>query len=282
MNCEIWKTYSAADHKELVYLSSGIDQDNGGGLWIGVEIGVAHLSPGDVWSFQDTLGRSVDVLQNDGSSGVWLGTHFDGLLHQDRGGVQTAFTSENSPLPTNTVSALELAPDGSLWVGSAAIGSAGELDSPVLSRLDANGQWTSYLPQSSGLPDSEITTLATNNDGGVWIGTKKGLAHLSRKNIWEVYTTANSGLPSDEVTALYDAGADGLWLGTLSNDTDPVTGFKKGGGLAHLGLNGVWTVYTTTNSGLPDNTVKAVLVTETGDVWVGTPSSSGLARFVRP
>jgi ligand-binding sensor domain-containing protein len=54
-------------------------------------------------------------------------------------------------------------------------------------------------------------------------------------------------------------------------------GLEQGGGLAKFdGIN--WTVYNTSNSGLPDNYVYAIAIDGQGNKWIGT-LGGGLAKF---
>ena len=76
---------------------------------------------------------------------------------------------------------------------------------------------------------------------------------------------AASNLPNDRVRAVAPGTDSALWVGTDS-------------GLARLGRDGQWQVYTktSTNGGLPNDNVRAVVPTE-GVLWVGT--DGGLARL---
>jgi signal transduction histidine kinase/ligand-binding sensor domain-containing protein/CheY-like chemotaxis protein len=62
--------------------------------------------------------------------------------------------------------------------------------------------------------DRELTALLAGRDGGLWVGSRRGLWRRAGGR-WEHYTTAQ-GLSDDEVTALHE-GRDGvLWIGTRS------------------------------------------------------------------
>lgn len=79
---------------------------------------------------------------------------------------------------------------------------------------------------------------------------------------WTVYTTENSRLPIDLVEAVAINQNGNLWVGTAS-------GLAKFDGQE-------WTVYESSNSGIPDVRVTSLLLGG-DDVWVGTVN--GLARF---
>lgn len=66
-------------------------------------------------------------------------------------------------------------------------------------------------------PSPDIQSLASDNSGGVWIGTYDdgGLAHLSSNGFWTVYNTDNSSLPNDSVKCITSDIYGGLWIGTF-------------------------------------------------------------------
>ena len=67
------------------------------------------------------------------------------------------------------------------------------------------------------------------------------------------------------VTCLAIDGSGNKWIGTWN------------GGLAKFdGTN--WTVYNTSNSGLPDNAVCCIAIDGSGNKWIGT-YDGGLAKF---
>ncbi len=62
-----------------------------------------------------------------------------------------------------------------------------------------------------GLPSNGITNLVSDNNGGLWIGTARGLAHLSASDEWQ------SDIPprlssDDRISALISDGNNGLWV----------------------------------------------------------------------
>lgn len=79
---------------------------------------------------------------------------------------------------------------------------------------------------------------------------------------WRSFFANSSELPNNSVHAVAHNGAE-AWVGTYD-------------GLAYYdGSN--WTIYNTSNSGLPGNVVNALAVEAGGAVWIGT--NEGLARF---
>ena len=122
------------------------------------------------------------------------------------------FTTENSDLPNNSVTALAPGADGALWVGTFGGG---------LALRDKSGEWRSYSKDGThgGLPDDRVWALAPGADGALWVGTLGGgLAQFDKSGAWRSYSKdgTHGGLPDDRVMALAP-GADGaLWVGTLA------------------------------------------------------------------
>jgi len=81
-----------------------------------------------------------------------------------------------------------------------------------------------------------------------------------------------SYLPGSMVTSIaIDKNGD-VWLGTK----EPSWSSSIGGGVVKYdGEN--WTLYNTTNSELPDNSVNALMIDQQGNKWIGT--EQGMAKF---
>jgi len=116
------------------------------------------------------------------------------------------------------------------------------------------------------LPNNGVYALSSDNQGGLWIGTREGLAHYTTDDgQWQVFNTKNSGLPDNGVRTLLSDNTGGLWIGTY-------------GGLAHYTTDGQWQAFNTENSGLPDNWINTLLSDNQGGLWIGT-RLGGLAHY---
>jgi ligand-binding sensor domain-containing protein len=156
------------------------------------------------------------------------------------------------------INALSRSEDGkTLWVGTTG----------GLEKRDAQtGEVQQVFLKTDGLPDNHITAITPDSQGGLWVGTKNGLAHYVQGQ-WLMFNTGNSGLPYNWVNVLLSDSQGGLWVGTYN-------------GLAHYYAQGQWQVFNTDNSGLPFNDVSALLSDSQGGLWVGT-NFSGLAHYVQ-
>ena len=98
------------------------------------------------------------------------------------------YSTNNSGLPSNNISALSIASNGNIWIGTAGGG---------LAKFDGT-DWVTYTTANSGLPDNNITSLAADSDGIIWIGTDGGGLAKFDGTQWLVYTTVNSGLSDND------------------------------------------------------------------------------------
>ncbi len=173
----------------------------------------------------------------------------------------TAFPLDNATWETlvnqSYITALTFSTDGgTVWVGT---------PDGLEQRTTQHGELQHKFTQEEGLPTNYVTVLDHDNQGGLWIGTGRGLAHYRPQQPWQVFTQDNSSLPVNGVTALYSDTQGGVWIGT------------NGGGLAHYNTQGQWQLFNTDNSVLPNNQVTALYKDGQGVLWVGT--FKGLARY---
>jgi hypothetical protein len=136
-----------------------------------------------------------------------------------------------------------------------------------LAHYSNQGQWQVFNTENSVLPDNYVHALLSDGQNGLWVGTDEGLAHYNNQGQWQVFNTENSGLPDNNVYALSSDGQNGLWVGTNCKWAEDQSKCK--GGLAHYNNQGQWQVFNTENSGLPDNSINALLSDGQNGLWVG-------------
>ena len=102
-----------------------------------------------------------------------------------------------------------------------------------------------------------ISTLLSDEEGGIWVGTNEGLAHHRADGTWEIFDEEHSNFPSNHINALLSDNEGGIWIGT-------------DGGLAHQYSDGTWYIFDILNSDLPSNKINALLSDDNGGIWVGT------------
>jgi ligand-binding sensor domain-containing protein len=126
--------------------------------------------------------------------------------------------------------------------------------------------WTNYYTYNSGLPDASIDDITVNALNGIkWISTDGGLAKFDDID-WTVYDHTNTPLTDDWIRCATIQN-NTIWVGT---EYVGMAKFDGGSG---------WTIYNTSNSDIPSNTVRSIAVDyNTGHIWVGT-YYGGVADF---
>lgn len=298
-----WRVYTKADGLSETKIRD-VYVDDQGRVWVvtykseDTPIGALEVLEGDAWhryTVEDGLSSQVlRAVYVDGQDRVWIGTEpWCKETSGCKGGGLTEFhpidntwkvyrTWEKGNLVSNRVTALALAPDGSLWVGTRGSGVS----------VYRNGTWTHYTKENSPLASNLVRAIAVDpTDGSIWIGTAEyvengqyvggGINHFKDGQWVALYTTANSDLPRNAITALA-VNADGLvWIG-VGNYRD-----SSGSGLAVFdpALNH-WELYDV-ERGMPSNLVTGMAFDIPNDrVWVvtapysyGNPTGGGVVKF---
>ncbi len=222
-----------------------------GSLYAALAGGVARGDHGHFDFYDEHAGLDhpfVYALAPGPAGGVWLGTGGTGVW-QLRDGKFTRHPAylKNPALPSQ-VNDLAVGFDGTLWVAT---------DNGVVEL----GTESRVLTTADGLPSSAVRVLTFDRRGGLWAGTRRGLAewHDGR---FQAYTTKD-GLSNDDVSALYGDRAGDLWIGTYEGGLDRLSGGRfeqaaPGGAPSHGG-------------------VFAFTEDRQGALWVGT--GQGLERY---
>lgn len=248
--------FSAAEGLPVAEVSA-IASDEAGHLWVGTHAGLRMLAGGRFVVEDAMIASSIasPVYREEirdiatGQSGeVWVATA--GTLHRrDADGRWEEGAGRAAGLEGNVASVLSTV-GGDVWAGS---------ENDGLFRQSA-GTWESVDPAL------QVTALATDGNGSVWVAGSRDGAVLVREPGAEgelVLALGADGLPAGTAQAL--AGdADGVWLGTST-------------GLAFVPTNAE-TITSYDLSALQSTSVLSIAPAGGGSAWVGT--ASGLA-FVR-
>ena len=217
-------------------------EPSGTTLWIGIQgSGLVVFRDNQFERIGDKQLGLIDVrsifLDREGT--LWIGSNGGGLFSMSQTG-QFSVLSEKEGLANVSVRALLEDQEGSLWIGTR--GGLFQLKDDKFTLLNSR----------NGLPVDSVRSLLPGKDGSVWIGTVGGGLTRYRNN---KFTTLKN-LDARFVWSLAEGDNGSLWIGTYGN------------GLYHL-KNGRVTTYSTQN-GLSNNIVRAILVQPNGDVWAGT------------
>lgn len=166
-------------------------------------------------------------------------------------------------ISTTSLRVITVDMEGRKWIGSDNQGifvlddndtPSNKADDPPIGRLTTN----------DGLETNQITALAVDRDGFVWIGTPEGLHYYFNGWLERRY-----GLPSDNITALAVDGMNNLWVGT--NVGVSIFSYETY----------TWTHYTNENSDLVSNDVVSLEMDKTtGTMYIGT--GHGLSSLKTP
>ncbi len=201
-----------------------------------------------------------------------------------------SYTTENSPLPFNTIRCLETSLSN-IWIGT----------DQGLAKLENGTSWTVFNVTNSGLLDDDIRALKNDGDSVLWVGTVQGGLFKYDGITWSNYTPLNSGLGDFLVRAIDVDNTGGIWVATTegiyvfdrtswysftSNDgllSNNITSIGIGestkyvgtinGGLLYFDADNNYTNHTIINSELPDNSVLDIQIDSSGKVWFISPAA---------
>lgn len=208
------------------------------------------LASGKVEMVADYERYGMAALQDDGASGLWLGTTSGRLIHQ---------TGDGQRLPpvrlgnNNTqLRVLHRDAKGNIWIGGFPSG---------LFRLPASGEEKLKIFSESEFPNKPVTAIAEAANGVIWIGDAGGALHRYENGGFHQFG-AESGFAGFPIGSLLPEADGGLWVGTL------------GGGLGRF--DGRQIKFLNAGSGLGDNVISQLIEDRAGWLWVGT--SHGIYR----
>lgn len=197
-------TYSASEG--LPAESNGpLYVDSGGRTWFGPSNGGLYwLRDGSVTAVAIGGLRDDPVYSISGyTDQVWIGRRLSGLTHIfiDNGATRTKTYRQSDGLAQDSVSAVRVGRDGSVWAGTLSGG---------VSRLK-DATFTTYS-RSNGLASNSVASIEEGHDGTMWFATRGGLSAFSGDRL-KTYTPRD-GLPSDDVTSVEEDSQANLWIGS--------------------------------------------------------------------
>jgi signal transduction histidine kinase/CheY-like chemotaxis protein/ligand-binding sensor domain-containing protein len=322
---EQYKFDSWAEDQGLPYLSiRALLQTSDGYIWVGTRRGLARYDGIRFVAFttenqRQLVDDAILALCEDRSGRLWIGTN-RGVVWYDHGEWSRPILGNG--LENDRISVLYCDQDGSLLIGSteglyryqsgrclpftvaggAALGRlntihrlpSGELflSGKKLHRL--RGEDLHVFSVEEGLAYIETTVIAPDSEGGLWIGTTRGLNYLKDGKM-QLYNTED-GLPSNVVSSLRLDRDGNLWVGTSSGLVRRTAGVfqrveagdeetlnsvlclledREGnlwGGTDNglIRLQDVKAVNLTRRNGLPVNSVSCILASTDGTKWIGT------------
>jgi signal transduction histidine kinase/ligand-binding sensor domain-containing protein len=202
----------------------GILMDRAGRLWVGTgEGGVQRLDTDGrvlarfVHDAEDPASLSdnyVTTLFEDSRGKLWVGTRSGGLNSLDP---RTGRIARHQPGAGDTgtishhyVTSIVEDSSGTLWVGTG----GGGLNR--VGRLEGGGLHFTRFTEAGGLIDDDVMGIQEDDDGSLWISTKRGLTRFDPKTGSFANLNVADGLPSGEFEPATVARSDSiLYFGTV-------------------------------------------------------------------
>jgi len=233
-----WVLAACEDHEGGVWLGSGSS-----GLLRLQNRKVTMLAPPDSWQ-----GRSVLTMCMTHEGGFLVGTEGAGLYRMSRDGAWSVFAAE-SGLRNNFIWAVHESPDGSMLAGS-------------WTGLDvATGTRCAPVLGTSDFGES-VWALVHARDGGLWIGSRAGLAQYRDGAIRWVEPGPNRKLR--DIRSILETPDGTLWISTNGNGIGRI---RDGAVRQFLQRDGLGSDFT-----------HGLLLDENGPLWIGT-RGGGLNRY---
>jgi ligand-binding sensor domain-containing protein len=150
------------------------------------------------------------LATNPGGDSLYIGTKGAGVGRVYRNDVDAiSGASEYAQwgpilMPSNNVSCIYIAPDGTQWFGTDA-GVARHRGNSTMEN------WKVFIV-GNGLIHNEVQSIAGDLEGNVWIGTRGGVSIIGNRSLRTL--TVQEGLPSNNVLSIAVDKEGLVWLGT--------------------------------------------------------------------
>lgn len=220
-----------------------------GELWVATDDGVSILDLGTgAWRQILTGCVCLDIACDSSRDLVAVATYGNGVYVYDTQRRQRAhYHTENTPLQSNYLPALEYDADGNLWVA--------QLDDRTMILDRGTGRWRALEVQ-------KVRSLCECGDSTIVAGMVDGVAVVARESgtVRRLFdATALAGRDVNTFVQAVTPKEDGrVWLGT------------DGGGLCLLDLRDGSYRQLTTENRLPSNRVSGLATDRNGNLWIGT------------
>jgi hypothetical protein len=187
------------------------------------------------------------ILFEDKSGALWLGTAADGLFRFANG------TLEKIPTSNPSIYCLNEDREGNLWAGTS--GGGLNLIRPGVVEL---------IGRNPGLPFESVASVSEATGGQIWVASQSGMLTRSHAGKWETIG-AEAGWTNDAATCVAADKRGGVWVGARNRTLNYFN-------------NGTWRTWQRQDD-LHNGSVHLIFVAANNDVWVVTGSPSRLQRL---
>ena len=268
-NWYVFNTANSSDLPSNYILSAAFDKTNNV-VYFGSDSGLFYIMLPSVTTgnYIFSSGSNANFMWSlaiDYDGELWIGTK-DGIRHGYR--TASAFSkanTTNSSLPVNEVYSVAIDNNNTgidnyrYYIGTKGGGYVASKYSCGTNMIVHNTYNDSYLRSNY------IYSLAVDRYARLWVGTGQGLYYYDHGN---------------EGNSYYNDSTNKLnIINSIALDTNNYLWLATEGGLDHMSYDLSFDeVFTTSNSGLPNNSVYSVLVDSQNNKWAGT-YGSGVARM---
>ncbi len=230
-----------------------VEFDHNGYLWAGTWGGYIFLFHGSYWiPYTGCFSNKVMSLAFESTDVLWAAPLAKGLARYDN--QWTNYRAADTELPEDYINVVETDDYDNLWVGTGNFGLGKYQDST----------WTPVNTSGSGLPGNWVKEIIPDWQGNTWCLTyHNGVSKFDGESIWEVFDSTNSVLPNST--------AD------MARQGDSLLWFATWNGLVSYN-NSEFSVFNTSNSNIPNDTINCLAIDNSGIIWMGMPSE-GLVKY---
>jgi len=226
-----------------------------GGIWVCVDQRILKFDPGaetlelgkiTATEARDRAGLEPTVLLEDRSGVVWVGTVSAGLYRCESSSIVRVEVSNPG--------ILSLAEDreGNLWVGTRGGG---------LNKV--RRRMTSMINSATGLPFEAVQSVCQDTSGALWAVGDNGMLARGQRNTWVVQPLTD--------------GDRAVYVTCVAAETNGVVWVGARGGRLYRWAEGQFQDLGLRES-FQQRALRSLLVSRTGDLWIGTDASDVFYR----
>ncbi|MDW7673671.1 MAG: stalk domain-containing protein, partial [Bacillota bacterium] len=117
------------------------------------------------------------------------------------------YTTANSQLPVNDVSAISTDHEGNIWLSTWGGG---------VVKISPSNHWTIYNSSTGITIGDIIKALAVDIRGWIWINTNMGTAYFNG-TVWQQLQPTETGLPGNDMDSISTDSLGNIWFTTAQN-----------------------------------------------------------------